>query len=258
MIHDQQDLTNVEKLQYLKSIVTDEAANKIKHFPITDDNYVRAWKLLTSAYADKGLIISRHLILLLRLPVQEKESSVGLRRLADETQQHLESLKTLVVNISEEIVVQILEEKLHKLTAEKCEENSSRDSFPKLEEIIAFLYKTASRLSKREFEKSEQTDKGHTIISTSGNQNKKHSRKQEKQAFVSQTRKGCLICKEQHPIFKCKKFRSLSVPNRIKAIKDASLCLNCFRIHGEKPCNFGKCMICNESHNILLHDKGQD
>lgn len=255
MIHNQLDLNNIEKLQYLKSAVTGEAENKIKHISITDGNYDRAWNLLQSAFSDKRLIISRHLSLLLRLPVQEKESAEGLRRLADEAQQHLESLKTLEVNLNEEIVVQILEEKLHKLTAEKWEEILKRDTFPKLEEMFEFLYKVASRLSKRDRDKAE-----HTLQTSASNKpspqsnNKINSRKTTRQAFLLKTGKSCPICIEnQHPVYRCEKFRSFSIPRRIQAARDASLCLNCLRMHGDKSCNFTKCPVCEEPHNALLH-----
>ena len=157
MIHDQDDLNNVEKLQYLKSAVIGEAANKIKNLAAIDGNYERAWNLLKGSYADKRLIISRHLSFILRLPIQKRESAEGLRCLADETQQHLESLKTLDINVNQEIVVQILVEKLHKNTAEEWEETLKRDSFPRLEEMIQFLYKAASRVAKRDRNRTEQT-----------------------------------------------------------------------------------------------------
>ena len=193
MIHSQSDLNNIEKLQYLKSAVTGEASNKIKNLSITDGNYDRAWKLLQNAYADKRLIIARHLSLLLRLLVQNKESAEGLRRLADETQQHLESLKSLDIAVTEEIVVQILEEKLHRATAEKWEETLKRDTFPRLDEMIDFLYKVASRLSKRERDETEQTS-GQSAAAKNTfqkpNKNKFQSRQTSRQAFLSTTNKA--------------------------------------------------------------------
>ena len=254
MIHNQTDLNNIEKLQYLKSAVTNEAANKIKNLSITDGNYDRAWKLLKSAYADKRLIISRHLSLLLRLPIQEKESAEGLRRLADETQQHIESLKSLEINLNEEIVVQILEEKLNKLMAEKWEESLKRDTFPRLEEMFEFLYKTASRLSKRDREKIEQTSSQAANKSSQPVHKKSFLKKGHRQAFLSKIGKPCPICLDsQHPVYKCSKFRTYAIPKRIQAARDAFLCLNCLRSHRDKSCNFSKCMICEENHNTLLH-----
>ena len=225
MIHDQSDLNNIEKLQYLKSAVTGEAENKIKHISITDGNYDRAWNLLQSAFSDRRLIISRHLSLLLRLPVQGKESAEGLRCLADEAQQHLESLKTLGIEVNEEIVVQILEEKLHKLTAEKWEETLKRDTFPQLEEMFEFLYKIAARFSKRDRNKTEKTFQTSAPNKPSQQFNNKNNfRKTTRQAFLSKTGKSCPICIENlHPVYKCEKFRSLSIPHRIQAAKDASM-----------------------------------
>ena len=258
MIHSQSDLNNIEKLQYLKSAVTGEASNKIKNVSITDGNYDRAWKLLQNAYADKSLIIARHVSLLLRLPVQNKESAEGLRRLADETQQHLESLKSLDIAVTEEIVVQILEEKLHRATAEKWEETLKRDTFPRLDEMIDFLYKVASRLSKRGRDETEQTS-GQSAAAKNAfqkqNKNKFQSRQTSRQAFLSTTNKACPICREKiHPVYKCETFRNYSIPERTRAAKSASLCLNFLRTHGEKPCNFSKCLLCGQAHNTLLHE----
>ena len=109
-------------MQYLKSSLSGEAFNKIKLFGITDENFKSAWDLLERTYSDERLIIGRHLSLLLRLPIQGKESAEGLRQLADDTQQHLESLKILKIDLNEQIIVQLLEEKLHRKTAEKWEE----------------------------------------------------------------------------------------------------------------------------------------
>ncbi|XP_033223491.1 uncharacterized protein LOC117177107 [Belonocnema kinseyi] len=146
LIHDQTDLTNVEKLQYLKSALKADAAQKISVFSITEENYNRAWQLLEKTYQDTRLIISRHLSLILRLPVQEKQTSEGLIKLADDTQQHMLSLASLGLKISEEILVQNIEEKLHKTTLEKWDETLKRNEFPKLDNMLEFLYRTAARL----------------------------------------------------------------------------------------------------------------
>ena len=184
--------------------------------------------------------------------MQETETAKGLRRSADETQQHLESLKSLEIYVNEEIVVQILEEKLHKLTAEKWEESLKRDTFPRLEDMFEFLYKVASRVSKRDRDKIEKISP-QAVTSNKPSQSgrgKPLFRKTTRQVFLSGTEKSCPICRENpHPVYKCDKFRSFSIPKRLQAAKDAFLCLNCLRAHGDKPCNFSKCLICAEAHN---------
>lgn len=46
LIHDQDDLSKIDKLHCLKGEVKSEAANQIKHVSITDENNDRAWHLL--------------------------------------------------------------------------------------------------------------------------------------------------------------------------------------------------------------------
>lgn len=63
MINAQTDLSDVEKLQYLKSSLTGDAANKLKILSIEGSNYAKAWELLKRAYEVKRILISRHLLL---------------------------------------------------------------------------------------------------------------------------------------------------------------------------------------------------
>jgi len=84
-------------------------------------------------------LISRHLFLLINFLILEKEPTDGLSRLAD-AQQHVASLNALGVDISSEILVNILESKLPKKTAEKWEKALKRDNFPKINELYGFLY----------------------------------------------------------------------------------------------------------------------
>lgn len=84
MIDSQADLADTEKLQYLKSALRGKAANKIKILSIDGSNYHKAWELLTRSYEVKRILISRHLSLLLNMPVLDKESTESLSKLADD------------------------------------------------------------------------------------------------------------------------------------------------------------------------------
>ncbi|XP_033213814.1 uncharacterized protein LOC117170880 [Belonocnema kinseyi] len=219
LIHDQTDLTNVEKLKYLKSALKADEAQKISVFSITEENYNGAWQLLEKTCQDTRIIISRHLSLIMRLPVQEKQTSEGLIKLADDTQQHMLSLASLGVKISEEILVQNIEEKLHKTTLEKWDETLKRNKFPKLDDMLEFLYRTATRLSQREFQNKSLSKDTSSTPGSSGNQ------RNAKTAFLTSTIKPCPACRcKTHPLFRCEKFRSFSIPTRIQVVQDASLC----------------------------------
>lgn len=248
LIDSQADLSESDKLLYLKAALKGEAANKINVLAMDENNYTKAWDLLKKAYEVKRLLVSRHLHLLMNLPQQDKETSAGLMRLADDSQQHVLALKSLDVNIPSEILVHILEEKLNRNTLEKWEETLERDIFPTIEEMYEFIYKTAVRVSKR---------KGSEISNSSQDQKlplKKKRVNNSARAFFTNTSKNCVVCKQNsHPLYKCKKFANMSIQDRIKVVKGNNLCFNCLRNHGKSECAYRLCPKCNKNHNSMLH-----
>lgn len=253
MIDSQTDLSDVDKLHYLKSALTGDAANKIKFLAIDGVNYSHAWELLERSYEVKRVLISRHLSMILNLPVLDKESTNGLSKLADDAQQHMASLAALGVNLTPEIVVHVLETKLPRNTLEKWETTLERDEFPKLDQLFEFLYKTAVCASKRERSKATGPERvaGEPSI-------KKRPGHLSERVFVLGISRNCIVCKtKRHPLYTCNNFKQLPVSQRIETIRNAKLCYNCLRSHKERPCKFSSCTICQKRHNTLLHREWQ-
>ena len=249
MIGSRIDLSDIDKLHYLKSALIGDAASKIRIFAIDGINYTKAWEVLIRAYEVKRVLISRHISLLLNLPVIEKESTNGLCKLADDAQQHAASLSALGVNVGSEIIVHILETKLPKNTLEKWEAALERDEFPQVEQMYEFLYKSAVCASKRERAKAAEAGNSKDEPSIK-RKNSSHSNR----AFLLNTSRNCLICKNQrHPLYACDKFKELSVQKRIDTVKGAKICYNCLRSHKGVACKFSSCTICQRRHNTLLH-----
>lgn len=87
---------------------------------------------------------------------------------------------------------------------------------------------------------------------------KKESKPIKSQTFHVEAKgnQKCLICKDNHPIFKCPTFLSLSEKERFDKVKILKLCINCFRSnHFTNNCLANGCRICNKKHNTLLHIK---
>lgn len=57
-IHDYTKLSPVQKLQYLKSLLRGEAANLLRHFAVTDANYIEALQKLRHRYESKKYIMN--------------------------------------------------------------------------------------------------------------------------------------------------------------------------------------------------------
>jgi len=249
MIGSQTDLSEIDKLHYLKSALIDDAANKIKIFTLDGINYTKAWDLLERAYEVKRILISRHLSLIINLPVLDKENTSGLTKLADETQQHVASLSALGVSVGLEMIVHILESKLPKSTLDKWEASLDRDEFPGLDQLYEFLYKTAVCASKRERSKAIESEKGKSEPEV-----KRKRGYSINKAFVMNTARSCIACKaKQHPLYRCDKFKQLPIPKRIELVRSARICYNCLRSHRDRPCKFSACTICQKRHNTLLH-----
>jgi len=247
MIASRTDVSDLDKLHYLKSALIAEAANKTKIFESDGINYAKAWELLERSYEVKRILISRHLSAILNLTALDKETTSGLSRLADDTQQHIASLNALGVSVTPEMIVHIIESKLLRITLEKWETTLERDEFPKLDQIYEFFYKTAVCASRREKSKPSDLDKGNEPPA-------KKRRQSTNRAFLTNSSQTCVSCKaKRHPLYLCEKFKKLSAPKRIEIVKSAKLCYNCLRSHPNSPCKFSSCTVCQKRHNTLLH-----
>ncbi|XP_031789008.1 uncharacterized protein LOC116417953 [Nasonia vitripennis] len=89
------DLQDVERLYYLKSCLSGEAADLLKNVSITDDNYNRAWSRLKDHYENKRALINLCMNSLLEIAAVSRESYKALKTLRDATAEAIEMLQTL-------------------------------------------------------------------------------------------------------------------------------------------------------------------
>lgn len=100
-IHENKNLTNVEKFSYLKSYLTKDAANAIGGLSITDENYEKAIKILDSRFGRKDLIVDKHMSVLLHLaPCLNSKDIAALRKVYDSCELQINSLKGLDIDIN--------------------------------------------------------------------------------------------------------------------------------------------------------------
>ena len=92
-MHNNNELSDIEKLYHLKCCLVGKATDVIASPEISSENYVVAWELLRERYDNRKVIREGHAKSLLNLPVVSKEYSV--RSLLDEVQKHAGALKSL-------------------------------------------------------------------------------------------------------------------------------------------------------------------
>lgn len=92
-IHNRENLTDAQRLDYLKRTFTVEAEKTINAFQLSDENYPVAWKLLESTYDIAYVLISLHCDLLLETPVMKKSSAEEIQKLTNHIQTQLLAMK---------------------------------------------------------------------------------------------------------------------------------------------------------------------
>ncbi|XP_047997265.1 uncharacterized protein LOC125234887 [Leguminivora glycinivorella] len=66
---------------------------------------------------------------------------------------------------------------------------------------------------------------------------------------------SCLVCGQNHHVYQCSKFKSMSLEDRLVEVSKHKLCNNCLRAgHDGSQCTLkGSCRNCKKKHNSLLH-----
>ncbi|KYQ53839.1 hypothetical protein ALC60_05462 [Trachymyrmex zeteki] len=144
LIHDNRKLTAIQKFQYLRSSVKDEALQVISGLNTTSENYVIAWDLLRAHYENKKLIINGHLTRLLEFPQITKDKHKTLKQFIVHISTHLKALEVLgqPVDQWDAIIIFLARNKLDFHSQREWEEvvgQQEPDHMLTVEEFLKFL-----------------------------------------------------------------------------------------------------------------------
>ena len=248
LVHNNNELSDIEKLYHLKGCLEGKAADVLASLEISSENYAVAWELLKERYDNRKVIREGHAKSLLNLPVVSKEYSV--RSLLDEVLKHVRALKSLneTVETWNTLLIVIIKEKLTQFLREKWEEYSSESKHPSFEQMVTFLQIRAQIEDTKVGQNSQNSSKGKLSYN--------HQSKTNSQGTyaVTATSPSCAYCQGNHFIYSCKAFAELSSHDRFSVVKRAALCLNCLRPnHRLSECTKSSCQKCQKRHNTLLH-----
>ncbi|CAB0039573.1 unnamed protein product [Trichogramma brassicae] len=95
LIHNDETLSNVERLYYLKTLVKGEASSALSALQLTDDSYTTAWSLLESRFENRRLLVQDHLSALRSLKPIREDSVKAIQHLMDTLGRHRDQLRTL-------------------------------------------------------------------------------------------------------------------------------------------------------------------
>ncbi|XP_043064098.1 uncharacterized protein LOC122320088 [Drosophila ficusphila] len=146
------DLSNVEKFQHLRSCLDGTALDTIRSLEPTEANYEKAIELLVSRFDNKLLHFQAHIRSICGISGVEQGSAASLRRLSDQMNSHLRALNTMATTqeIMDGLLIYLVASKLDRHTREKWEEGLQANKLLKWKDMATFLEKRCRMLENLE------------------------------------------------------------------------------------------------------------
>ena len=241
-VHNNDQLSDVDKFNYLRSLLERTAYEAIAGLTLSAANYAEAVDVLKKRFGDQQLIISRHMETLLNTDVVTSDHNVrGLRRLYDNVESHMRCLKALGVN-PDAYGTMLSSVLLNKLPPELRLIISRQASGPSLS--IDTLMKTVHE---------ELTARERTTIATPLSDPRRGQDRSRSTAttLLTGTHSSicCCYCQGTHPSVDCPKVTEAS--SRRQILRSSGRCFNCVRRgHLARECKSpNRCRKCKKKHH---------
>ena len=248
-VTDNTQITDSQKLQYLKASVKGDAAQLLASITITDTNFQIASDILNNRYENKRLIIRAHIQAIISQKTIAAENPKDLRKLVETTEEHRLALRNLgqPVDSQDIFFVYLIGEKLPTETRKFWEISSPGKDPQTYSNLKTFLEERTQALEAAAYNGTQSLNDKKQQSPGSTSDRKLHT-------HVTSSSNGCECCDNSHKIYNCNNFKALSVPERVQLVKTKGLCFNCLRSgHRSDSCNGSTCRICGGKHNTLLH-----
>lgn len=132
-------LSNIQRMQYLKSVLTNDAERAIANLHVTEENFKTAWTILCERFDNKQAIIAGQIDSMLQLERVDGSSAQELRKFYDQAKAHSIVLKDVP---GEQLLLHIVKRKLDErsrmLYQQKIENNEIIEN---VESFCTFLHK---------------------------------------------------------------------------------------------------------------------
>lgn len=260
LIIQNEQLSKVEKLQYLKTSITGAAAQLIANIKISEDQFEPAWQKIVDRFDDKDRLILSYVENLCSPNSPIQTTAQDLYSVVSSTRDNLEALKALDVPVEHwnYMLLYIITRRLDSTLRETWELQCNYHKVPKTyTNLLEFLQARAHSL--------EAADHSHDSSSRTIHRKPLVAHRSSKSSFqVSTTHPStthtrtaqypCDYCGEDHYIVTCPKFRDLTPELRHKAVVAQKLCFNCFGHHNLHACGSShSCKTCGLKHHTMIH-----
>lgn len=262
MIINNQEISNVEKMQYLKMNLTGEPAQLVINIDVTSDNFTRAWGVIVDRYENKRVLIDTHLSSLFSIQKVNQQSTTELKQLLGTVKEALGALNALgcPTDSWDCVIVYMVTRKLDSDTLIDWEKQIGTASEPAtFTELEKFLLGRIYALEA--VARAADTRKPRPIASTT---TKDHAKSHQATAIqksdnsapsaTNSSLLNCALCSAGHYVSTCPDYNNKTVEQRRDFLKQKNLCFNCLGPHLFRNCRTAKrCRICGNPHHTTIH-----
>nr|XP_002167985.3 uncharacterized protein LOC100211061 [Hydra vulgaris] len=242
-IHNNNDLSPIQKLNYLRNLLDGKALKTISGLALTNDNYHTSLELLKEIFNDKQLLISTHMKSLLSLErVQSINNIYLLRRIHDNIEAQIRSLENLGIDSTMygplliPIIMQKIPEELNLIIARNFDSCDYWD--------IKYVLKSL----KAELQAREKAHSGRKCNFDPSTAEVLHS----SASFKPQYELKCIFCSKSHKSESCKTV--INISSRRSILRDKRRCFNCLKSgQMSKDCRSRiSCYECSGKHHVSM------
>ncbi|XP_055908728.1 uncharacterized protein LOC129943365 [Eupeodes corollae] len=266
LVHNNKSLTDLDRLHFLQSCLTDDAKRFLHNLSVEAANYEKAWTLLKERYDHKRILVHIQMQQLFGQSPLPRETATGLRNLLYTTKECFIALQNMDVPVEKWDIVLIwfINQKLPSATQKLWEESlGDKKELPKFNEFTSFLEKRFRTLEV--FDQKDQSTSNYTKFDPAANAKLRFPLKSKvllaKQKFkpAKPTVTENLICKlcnkEKHSLKRCQQFLNMDTMGRTDVVRRLKVCENCLSYrHFLNECPSPLCcFFCQQRHHSLLH-----
>ncbi|XP_078370370.1 uncharacterized protein LOC144654152 [Oculina patagonica] len=259
-VHNNQELNNIDKMNYLKGLITCNAARAISGLPMTSQNYEKAIEILKERFGRNQVLINAHMESLSKISAPSADVQ-QLRQFYDSCESNIRALETLGVQTDSygSLLIPILLKKLpEQLRCTIFRTNPQADC--SLNDLrTALCHEIDTR------EKSQLTQENDTssvvddvlvptvgALLTNTQPRQIHPAPKSPNTNRKFQLKPCIYCDGKHRHDKCSKVKTTKERKTILTQKNK--CLNCLRSgHTRYQCQSRfRCLNCGLKHHTSI------
>lgn len=244
IIHSSADISQIQKLQYLRSSLRGDALKCIETLPISAANYPIAWEALLTKYQDKPLLKKKHLHGLTSINKPHgKVASLG--PCVEDFHRNVKILEQLGEPVQhwDTILIHLLSLRVDSRTLRDWEEDHADN--PTYKQFTEYLNKKV---------KIQETIALSSDRTTTPRQPSVNS-KLAAHATTEKRIPRCVACNADHYVSKCGAFEKMPHKEKLSIVQSKRLCNNClYPGHIAKNCQSQmNCRACGKRHHTWLH-----